>query len=89
MSLEGRLRDLGLPEVYQLLGSSRKSGTLRVHAPLQAHAAEVRFVQGMIADAAQWPLDLTRAAIVPDRPDANGRRHPIDRGRRPRSAHLA
>ena len=68
MSLEGRLRDLGLPEVYQLLGSSRKSGTLRVHAPLQAHAAEVRFVQGMIADAAQWPLDLTRAAIVPDRP---------------------
>ena len=68
MSLEGRLRDLGLPEVYQLLGSSRKSGTLRVHAPLQAHAAEVRFVQGMIADAAQWPLDLTRAEIVPDRP---------------------
>ena len=68
MSLEGRIRDLGLPEVYQLLGSSRKSGTLRVTAPLQAHAAEVRFVQGMIADAAQWPLDLTGAITVPDRP---------------------
>ena len=66
MSLEGRLRDLGLPEVCQLLGSSRKSGTLRVHAPLQAHAAEVRFVQGMIADAAQWPLDLSSSDDVPD-----------------------
>ncbi len=67
MSLEGRLRDLGLPEVCQLLGSSRKSGTLRVHAALQAHAAEVRFVQGMIADAAQWPLDLSSSDEVPER----------------------
>ena len=67
MSLEGRLRDLGLPEVCQLLGSSRKSGTLRVRAPLQAHAAEVRFVQGMIADAAQWPLELSSSDSVPER----------------------
>lgn len=66
MSLEGRLRDLGLPEVCQLLGSSRKSGTLRVHVPLQARAAEVRFVQGMIADAAQWALDLTHTDDVPE-----------------------
>lgn len=68
MSLEGRLRDLGLPEVCQLLGSSRKSGTLRVQSPLQARAAEVRFVQGMIADAAQWAIDLTLADEVPEHP---------------------
>ncbi len=62
MSLEGRLRDLGLPEVCQLLGSSRKSGTLQVRAPLQAHAAELRFVQGAIADAVSWPLEPSSGA---------------------------
>lgn len=60
MSLEGRLRDLGLPEVCQLLGSSRKTGTLRVHAPLEASSGEVRFVQGMIAEATRWPMHGAR-----------------------------
>ncbi len=57
MSLEGRLRDLGMPEVCQLLGSSRKSGTLRVQAPLNARAAEVRFAHGVVTDAAQWHVE--------------------------------
>ncbi len=58
MSLEGRIRDLGLPEVCQLLGASRKTGTLRVLAPLRARDAEIRFISGQIADARQWQTDV-------------------------------
>jgi hypothetical protein len=46
MSLEGQLRELGLPEVLQLLSLSRKSGTLHVRAPLQGRAAFLRITQG-------------------------------------------
>lgn len=56
MSLEGRLRELGLPEVLQLLGLSRKTGRLQLRAPLQGRAAFVQLTQGAITDAAQWRL---------------------------------
>ncbi len=68
MSLEGRLRDLGLPEVCQLLGSSRKSGTLRVQAPLQARAAEIRFAHGVLTDAAHWRVDAPTSDEAWERP---------------------
>ena len=56
MSLEGTLRELGLPEVLQLLGLSRKTGTLHLRAQLQGNAAFVRLTQGAIVDAATWRL---------------------------------
>ena len=56
MSLEGRLRELGLPEVLQLLGLSRKTGTLHLRAQLQGQGAFVRLTQGAIVDAASWRL---------------------------------
>ena len=52
MSLEGTLRELGLPEVLQLLGLTRKTGTLHLRAPLRGDAAFVRMNQGAIVDAA-------------------------------------
>ena len=57
MSLEGRLRELGLPEVLQLLGLSRKTGTLHLHAQVQDRAAFVRLTKGAVVDAAQWRLN--------------------------------
>ncbi|HYW30791.1 MAG TPA: DUF4388 domain-containing protein [Gemmatimonas sp.] len=62
MSLEGRIRDLGLHEVCQLLGLSRKTGVLEVRAPLQGAAAEVAFLHGSITDAATWVIDTPRSA---------------------------
>lgn len=56
MSLEGRIRDLAVPEVCQLLGSSRKSGVLRLHAPLYARAAQIEFSHGVVTNASQWPI---------------------------------
>lgn len=56
MSLEGRLRELGLPEVLQLLGLSRKTGVLQLRAQVQGRAAFVRMVNGAVVDAAQWRL---------------------------------
>ena len=56
MSLEGRLRDLRPLELGQLLSSSRKTGVLLVRAPLHARALELRFEQGAVVGASQWPL---------------------------------
>lgn len=56
MSLEGRLRELALPEVMQLLGLSRKSGTLRLRAQLQGRAAFITLAQGAVINAASWRL---------------------------------
>ncbi len=65
MSLEGRLRELGLPEVLQLLGLSRKSGRLVLHAPLQGRAAFVQLTNGAITDAAQWRINAVHADQAP------------------------
>lgn len=51
MSLEGNLRDLALPEVCQLLAHTRKSGELRLSAPLAGLRASIRFASGAIVGA--------------------------------------
>ena len=56
-ALNGRLRDLALNEVLQLLAFGRKSGTLRLEAPVVGRRARVEFVQGSIADARLWTVD--------------------------------
>lgn len=63
MSLEGRLRDLGLAEVLQLLSASRKTGTLYLHAPLHGRRATVVFQHGAIVDARSWRVDAPPAAL--------------------------
>jgi hypothetical protein len=50
-SIEGRIRDLGLAEVLQLLARSRKTGVLHCDAPLLSRRARVDFVDGAIVDA--------------------------------------
>jgi hypothetical protein len=51
LSIEGRIRDLGLAEVFQLLSRGRKSGTLHCDAPLLSRGARVAFVAGAIVEA--------------------------------------
>ncbi|MGV3709791.1 MAG: DUF4388 domain-containing protein [Gemmatimonas sp.] len=51
MSLEGNLRDLALAEVCQLLVHTRKSGQLRLSAPLTGLEASISFVDGAIVGA--------------------------------------
>lgn len=69
MSLEGRIRELGLHEVCQLLGLSRKTGRLHVRDPLQAKAAEIVFAHGSIVDAAIWTAsEPVPAGAVATRP---------------------
>ncbi len=65
MSLEGRLRELALPEVLQLLGITRKTGRLQLRAQVQGRAAYVALVNGAVTDAAQWRLS---DAVDTDRP---------------------
>ena len=54
VSLEGRLRELGLAEVLQLLALSRKSGVLHLEAALQGRHAAVHFQQGSVVNAGAW-----------------------------------
>ena len=61
MSLEGNLRDLALAEVCQLLAHTRKSGELRLHAPLADLRAAISFDHGAIVDAV---VDGAPAATV-------------------------
>ena len=58
MSLEGNLRDLALAEVCQLLAHTRKSGELRLRAPLTGLNAHVLFDSGAIVGAAIANLGL-------------------------------
>ena len=51
MSLEGRLRELALAEVLQLLSLGKKSGTLRLQSTLTAREASVVMDEGWIVDA--------------------------------------
>jgi hypothetical protein len=63
MSLEGRLRELGLAEVLQLLALSRKSGVLHLEAALQGRRAAVHFQQGSVVNAGTWRADDTSGAL--------------------------
>ena len=54
MGIEGRLRDLGLTEVLQLLAVGRKSGTLHCEAPLLGRRGGIGFLQGMIVQATMY-----------------------------------
>lgn len=54
MSLEGRLRELGLAEVLQLLGLSRKTGVLELQAQLAGRLARIYVLNGTLVDAYQW-----------------------------------
>jgi hypothetical protein len=67
MTLEGRIRELGLHEVCQLVGLSRKTGVLEIRAPLQDAAASIAFVMGAIVHAAVWPLGTSPSE--PPRPE--------------------
>jgi hypothetical protein len=53
MSLEGRLRDLALAEVLQLLSLGKKTGTLQLHATLTARQASIVVDGGWIVDATE------------------------------------
>ena len=66
MSLEGRIRELGLHEVCQLLALSRKSGTLRIRAPLHGVAADIVLTHGVIVDAAAWSTEHAAGGERPD-----------------------
>lgn len=69
MSLEGRIRELGLHEVCQLLGLSRKTGRLHVRAPLHGIAAEIVMVHGAVVDAARWTVEHDTPALgIVERP---------------------
>lgn len=56
LSIEGRIRDLALAEVFQLLARGRKSGTLRCEAPLLSREARIGFANGAIVDADVAPI---------------------------------
>ena len=68
MTLEGRIRELGLHEVCQLVGLSRKTGVLEIRAPLQGAAASISFVHGAIVGASVWSLAASRT-LEPRRSD--------------------
>ncbi len=56
LSIEGRIRDLALAEVFQLLARGRKTGTLRCEAPLLSREARIGFANGAIVDAEVAPI---------------------------------
>jgi hypothetical protein len=49
-----------------LLGSSRKSGVLRLQAPLYAREAQIRFAAGLVTNAGQWPMGADGARLLDD-----------------------
>jgi hypothetical protein len=57
MALEGRLRDVALTEVLQLLSLGRKTGVLHCHAPLLGRRAQIAFDHGLVVDAAVVGMD--------------------------------
>lgn len=57
MSLEGRIRDLGLQEIGQLLSLGRKTGLLTVSSVLRGSSAWIRFADGAMVDASLGESD--------------------------------
>jgi hypothetical protein len=67
MALEGRLRDLALTEVLQLLALGRKTGVLHCHAPLQGRRAQIAFDGGTVVDAEVAGVDRVHDLALPRR----------------------
>lgn len=67
MALEGRLRDLALTEVLQLLSMGRKTGVLHCHAPLQGRRAHIAFDRGVIIQADVVGVDRVNELAAPRR----------------------
>ena len=67
MALEGRLRDLALTEVLQLLALGRKTGVLHCHAPLQGRRAQIAFDGGQLVDAEVASIDRVNDLALPRR----------------------
>lgn len=67
MALEGRIRDLALTEVLQLLSLGRKTGVLHCHAPLQGRRAQIAFNVGAIVDADVAGVDRVNDLAAPRR----------------------
>ena len=76
VSLEGRLRELGPPEVMQLLALSRKTGTLFLWKQVHGRAGFIRLSQGAVVDAVQWNLQDSNESSIPEglATDANAAR---------------
>lgn len=74
MALEGRIRDLGLIEVIQLLAVGRKTGTLHCHAPLQGRRAQISVENGLVVHAEATGVDRLHELHAPRRraSDAKG-----------------
>jgi hypothetical protein len=51
MAIEGRLRELGIHDVFQLLDLSRKTGSLRVTSALRDNEGVVHFESGRVISA--------------------------------------
>jgi hypothetical protein len=64
MSLDGHLRDLGVPEVLQMLSSARKSGLLTLSAPADGRAVTVLLRDGFVLHAATGQREEPRDGAV-------------------------
>src|ERR1044071_7342414 len=51
MPIEGPLRELGIHDVFQLLGLSRKTGALRVTSELRHNEGTIYFDNGVVVSA--------------------------------------
>ncbi|MCZ8204601.1 DUF4388 domain-containing protein [Gemmatimonas sp.] len=71
MALEGRLRDLALTEVLQLLALGRKTGVLHCDAPLQGRRAQLAFEAGAIVDAEVVGADRVHELAAPRRRESD------------------
>jgi len=79
MAIEGRLRDLALSDVFQLLELSRKTGTLRVQSDVAERAVVVRFDDGQVcgAEAASSDDRLGRVLVRTGRMSELGMRRAL------------
>lgn len=71
MALEGRLRDLALTDVLQLLALGRKTGVLHCHAPLHGRLAQIAFDAGVVIDAEVVSADRVNDLAAPRRRDSD------------------
>ncbi len=58
MALEGTIRDFGLPDIFQLIGLQRKTGTLTLNNEKDGEVVTVTFENGMVVMADSSPHRL-------------------------------